>query len=483
MINAPIGSSVAAPAVHLVGQQIAVRERTWGEFITSDAWGEALSEGIAYAQFQFQAPLGQQNDPFLFAGFIHVAAGGVVTATGDSVADMTTQVGWPLTSVPNESTINGIRIWLGTTLLAEVYYDGWGHASASTPSDTGQWTVWGQYQIDGQYHSFSQSGSGAQALIPWAAQISHGDIVTFDADPNRNPLGTADFGGIGGSAIAGSAENPWQQESSSANIFEHIAAWGAAWPLADPPEFIEEELIDTDDDGNFGPPLGIFGDLNGDGVTDRADLDLWIEIQFELAQRGMDYNGIPLAPLIVTTGADVVDANDGELSLREALALAASPAYAGHDYIVFSPWIDEVLIDGAQLVVSSDLTIVGRGADKLTIDAQGLSRAFSVNAGIEATIRGLTITDGVALDGGAIFNWGDLTLDAVALIGNEATNAGGAVASRSQTTSPASLTILNSTIDNNSGRYGAAINVDGPGNALVIDSSTISNNTWTDGVN
>lgn len=144
-----------------------------------------------------------------------------------------------------------------------------------------------------------------------------------------------------------------------------------------------------------------------------------------------------------------------------------------------------ISLSGSALSITADTTITGPGAEQLTIDAHGASTVMGVAAGVTATISGLTLTGGVsvapAVDGGAIFNWGDLTLTDMAVVGNSATNVGGGIASRAPNGSTASLTIVRSTIDNNSAPRGAGINVDASGtgtHTLTIDSSAISNNKY-----
>jgi hypothetical protein len=160
-----------------------------------------------------------------------------------------------------------------------------------------------------------------------------------------------------------------------------------------------------------------------------------------------------------------------DLSLREALALAA--ALAGTETtIAFAPSVDDIIL-GSQLTVGSDVTIVGPGADLLTIDANGGSRVFNVNSGVEATIRGLTITGGnVTGDGGGIYNAGDLTLDQVRVMGNTASSTGGGLRSTG-----GSLVIINSTFELNEAAWGGglwATSTDAAG--IVIANSTINNN-------
>src|SRR5205085_2546804 len=61
-----------------------------------------------------------------------------------------------------------------------------------------------------------------------------------------------------------------------------------------------------------------------------------------------------------------------------------------------------------ELTIQSDVTIRGPGANRLTIDAGGAGRAFSVVAGASATISRVTIANGRASrsGGGGVRNLG-----------------------------------------------------------------------------
>lgn len=73
------------------------------------------------------------------------------------------------------------------------------------------------------------------------------------------------------------------------------------------------------------------------------------------------------------------------------------------------------------------ITLVGNGAERLVVDAQGEGRVFSVASGVEVAISGLTLTGGAADVGGAVANRGELTLNDVAITDCVATSYGGGV--------------------------------------------------------
>ncbi|MBT8215529.1 MAG: hypothetical protein KJO17_01620, partial [Acidimicrobiia bacterium] len=79
--------------------------------------------------------------------------------------------------------------------------------------------------------------------------------------------------------------------------------------------------------------------------------------------------------------------------------------------------------------INKNLTIEGSG---VTIDGTGLgadlvdgASVITVAPGAAVTLRDLTITGGSAVEGGGVFNAGNLTLDGVVVDGNSATSGGG----------------------------------------------------------
>jgi predicted outer membrane repeat protein len=179
--------------------------------------------------------------------------------------------------------------------------------------------------------------------------------------------------------------------------------------------------------------------------------------------------------LTVDTLGDVDDGDysAGNLTLREALALANINPVA--DQITFNSSLrnETITLAGTELAVLDDVTIGGLGAGLLTLDAAGTSRVFSIDTGVVATINGLTITGGnpgAGQSGGGILNRGTLTLASVTLSGNESSgNGGGAVHSEG------TLTLTNTIVNGNTSlAAGGGIAATG---TLEVSGSTISNNT------
>ncbi len=180
-------------------------------------------------------------------------------------------------------------------------------------------------------------------------------------------------------------------------------------------------------------------------------------------------------------GIDVL--RRGYITLREALEATTA-----------LPWIDTItfntalFVDGAgtiplsfdaqgtgtpdQLEVDSDISILGPGANLLTIDARGATRVFNVySAATDAVIADVTITGGGGTsDGGGVYlGYGTLMLDGVRIVNNESYSGGGIV------NMSGDLTIKNSEISGNQAVWGGGIAHSG--GSLTVLNTTISGNT------
>jgi CSLREA domain-containing protein len=195
------------------------------------------------------------------------------------------------------------------------------------------------------------------------------------------------------------------------------------------------------------------------------------------------------ATLTVTKTADTDDGvcNSADCSLREAVAAAV----AGDTIVFASPLFDSpqtitLVLNSAGsfsgLAINKSLTITGKGAHLLTIrrlppanDSERLS-VLSINApGAAVTLNGMTITGGYAPTGGGVNvpNASLVTINGCHITANTAyTATGGGISSS------APLTIINSTISNNStpnNLVGSGGGIRAAGNLTVIN-STISGN-------
>ena len=188
--------------------------------------------------------------------------------------------------------------------------------------------------------------------------------------------------------------------------------------------------------------------------------------------------------LQVDTATDLVDAFDGDTSLREALALAQNGdtitfdagLFLANNDITNNTSIDLGTLSG-QLVIDQGVTVAGDvnddGIADVTIDGQGVTRVFDVQDNVTGVVLdGLVIENGQSagtpVGGGVRIGTGaEVAVTSTHLIGNTGARAG-AIANYG------TLTLKNSTLSGNRAIYGGAIYNNG-GN-LTLANSTIQGN-------
>ncbi len=174
----------------------------------------------------------------------------------------------------------------------------------------------------------------------------------------------------------------------------------------------------------------------------------------------------------------VTNANDaGAGSLRQAIDDANNSAGAAN--VVFDPTFfatpRTITLSTANgsLVILDHLTVIGPGADRLTVNGGGVTNVFQVGSGVIPSVlalSGMTVTGGTR---GIIAFDGTLTLTNMVVTGNNAGTAsgGGIMGAR------ADLAIVNSTIAGNTAALGGGIFL--TGGSLLLDRSTVSGNGAT----
>jgi parallel beta-helix repeat protein len=196
------------------------------------------------------------------------------------------------------------------------------------------------------------------------------------------------------------------------------------------------------------------------------------------------------ATLLVNSLLDNTTPSDGLVTLREAIAAANGDGTtdlgqtgSGADVIDFDPALfaggpGTITLGGSDLEIIRSLTITGPGAGTLTVSGNNASRILQIDDAlggppVDAAITGLTLTGGNDPDGGAIRNWGNLTLTSCSLTGNSADN-GGAISNVA-----ARLTMIGCTLSGNSasslGRAGGALYNVGGGSAALTNCTLSSN--------
>ncbi len=127
-------------------------------------------------------------------------------------------------------------------------------------------------------------------------------------------------------------------------------------------------------------------------------------------------------------GSACTEAPD-DCSLRGALSV-----YNSGDQITFAITGTITLTNGEILIANGDVTIQGPGAADLIISGGETSRIFTLDPSQNVTITGVTLRDGFASQGGAIFNnLSTLTLADCVLTENTASDYGGAIQNNAAT--------------------------------------------------
>jgi predicted outer membrane repeat protein len=107
-----------------------------------------------------------------------------------------------------------------------------------------------------------------------------------------------------------------------------------------------------------------------------------------------------------------------------------------------------------RLNLTKNLNIIGENQSNTIINAEKSNNIFTINSGLTVTIANLILTNGVALNGSAIYNNGNLTMLNCTFTNNNANSQGGAIYNYQS-----SLTLSNCTFTNNiaSNSFGGAI--------------------------
>ncbi len=156
---------------------------------------------------------------------------------------------------------------------------------------------------------------------------------------------------------------------------------------------------------------------------------------------------------IVTTTADT---GSSPLSLRQAILDAN--ANAGSTIQFNIPTSDSGYSNGSWTItlgsalpqITANTTITGLGASELLVSGNNLSGVFVIHSGATVAISGLTIEDGNATEGGGIDNLGNLTLTDSTVTGNTANYGGGIYSSF------ATLSLIGTTVSGNTSQYSGA---------------------------
>jgi hypothetical protein len=214
--------------------------------------------------------------------------------------------------------------------------------------------------------------------------------------------------------------------------------------------------------------LSVIDSLSDANYDPVADVDVAVTVNQETTQ----------APgITVTSTADVVDANDGVTTLREAVAFAnakSAESIGANTQIIFSSSVFNtartITLTQGELVVTGSLELLGPGVDLLTISGNNASRILRATGGNNGVrITDLTITGGASNATGAVRNenTGVMMLIGVQMTGNgdsAVVNTGRYVG------------IYNSSITGNTAVSGGGV-LNGNSGIMDIVNTTISGNT------
>ncbi|KZX16970.1 beta strand repeat-containing protein [Methanobrevibacter filiformis] len=127
------------------------------------------------------------------------------------------------------------------------------------------------------------------------------------------------------------------------------------------------------------------------------------------------------------------------------------------------------------IAIGKNMSIIGESRDNVIIDMENSGRAFNINQGYSVTIINVTFTNGKESNGGAIYNYGNLTIKDVKFTKNTANSSmqarGGAIVSYG------TIAIENTIFDNNYAGFGGG-GLYNYGTATVIN-TTFQNNVVT----
>ncbi|WP_231741690.1 DUF4347 domain-containing protein [Stieleria varia] len=305
--------------------------------------------------------------------------------------------------------------------------------------------------------------------------------------------------------------NVWLGESNLSGYAGEIASWNAALSSGADLLFYGCDLAGNDSGRTFLDSIAALTDADVNASTNDTGHDSYgadwlleyatgnVATTVVVSQSLQDDLLIKLNTITVTTTADVVDAGDGLLSLREAILQSSSG-----DRIELGAGTHGLAIGGegdfaGDFDISHDLTIAGTGTLDTAISGQGIDRIFDVHSGtleienlklisgnassdggaVRVAAAGGVVADQVVIDGnhaagvgGAISNAGTLALTNVTLSQNTAVDDGGAIQNQGIATLQ-SVTLS----DNASQANGGAIANGSLATSLDLTNVTISGNT------
>lgn len=410
-----------------------------------------------------------------------VTVSGNIAARGGGLAKLTIGSGNTLfercTFSGNIASVDGggLLTW-GSLVLNQVTisgntateYGGGIHHGTGMPANDGLLTL-RQCTISGNTANLEGGGALILGMTSWGGTIVSGNTALG--------IGNADID----RTEPGAAGSP-APLSVGYNLFGDTNV--LTWSAADQTGVLSPGLGPLQNNGGLTETMAV---LLGSPAIDQSDVS--ISTAFATDQRGAGFlrnrdgnwdllaqpdvgafEYEPVCTLVVNSAVDGTTVG----TLRFALACAVPG-----DTITFDPALAGQTINliNGQLDLSRDVTIDALGVG-ITLNAQSLSRVINVSAGTVVELVGLTITGGLEIDGGGIFNWGDLTLNQCLVAGNTCTDTGGGIANFAG----GAVTLNNSSVTGNTASgSGGGLYSNGPASTVLLLDSSVRNNSSTIG--
>ncbi|WP_198134517.1 fibronectin type III domain-containing protein [Geotalea uraniireducens] len=365
------------------------------------------------------------------------------------------------------ATVTGtprIALLIGSAMVYATYQSGSGTASTlfrytvlPGQTDTDGITV-GALSLNG---GTIQNSSGTDATLTLNSVASTVNVLVDTTAPTLSSIATSNPTHSGGTLTATANENAlgsWIAVSSSATaptVAQVLAGadYGGVTVVAH---------------GSGALSAGSAVSFSLSGLVAATSYDIYLAAQ---DAAGNPSAAVSSATLITTTTRVVTTSSDsGPGSLRQTIA-DANPG----DIILFDPSLSgQTVTIASPLVIAKDLSIGGYDARPITINGGGTTRIFQVSGSTTFTLNYLTLTDGVATDGGAISDNVNATtfISLCTFSGNTATAAGGAISAAG------TMSISDTLFAGNSAVQGGAIFNN---NALSLVNVTLANNSANSG--
>lgn len=347
------------------------------------------------------------------------------------------------------------------------------------PGYSGGQSYGGTYDFDvpvaDDFHTFAIEWAPGE--ITWSVDgIEYHDAAPADVDPNQwvfeHPfflIMNVAVGGNFGGTVGADTTFPQELKVDYVRVYQ---------PVERRVEFTATFRDDIAGWSTVTVPFSAF--TNEDGATlDLTDVQA-VSVSAQV-KRGQPVLLDEVRLACADTMEVTTDADAGAGSLRAALGAVC----AGGTVTFDAGLAGATVATASELTLGKDVTIDASPAAGVAVSGQDARRALVVNAGVSATVIGLTLRDGYGYDlAGGVLNNGSLTLDRVSVTDNVVTTGGidfwkggGGIYNGDGAT----LVLRDSTVRDNTVTGGAGGGVYGFFNSTVtIERSTVSGNSAND---